>query len=142
MGRAAEEVKITEGSGNVFADLGFENPEEELAKSKLVSAISKVIDAQGLTQAKVAEAIGIDQPQVSRLLRGRTEGYSTDRLIRILNQLGQDVEIRVTEKPAGVDRVGHLIVSSEPGRGLSGHSGKYVAEEKRGYGTGKKPKGK
>lgn len=95
---------MTEGIGNVFADLGFENPEEELAKSRLVQAISEVIHAKKLTQAKVAAAIGLDQPQVSKLQRGRTGGYSTDRLIRILNQLGQDVEKSVLEASATARR--------------------------------------
>lgn len=128
MATPTEREQIIEGSGNVFADLGFENPEEELAKSKLVSAISEAIDAKGLAQAKLAEMIGIDQPQVSKLLRGRTEGYSTDRLIRILNLLGQDVEIRVRKKPASAKRPGHLVVVTP-----AAQSGMYISETKRKY---------
>lgn len=113
---------ITESSGNVFADLGFENPEGELAKAKLVQAISSAIESKGLTQTKVAQLIHLDQPQVSRLLRGQTGGYSTDRLIKILNLLGQDVEIRVKSAPTSVVRSGKVSVS-------------YVAEPKRAYKT-------
>ncbi|MFI5385485.1 MAG: helix-turn-helix domain-containing protein [Fimbriimonadales bacterium] len=131
-----EDTRIIESSGNVFADLGFENPEEELAKSRLVSAISKVMAARRLTQAKVAEAIGIDQPQVSKLLRGRTGGYSTDRLIRILNQLDQDVEIIVRQKPKNANRPALYVVTTAPvEEGKAAASGEFVQEEKKRYGN-------
>lgn len=97
--------RITPSSGNVFADLGFANPEEELAKSQLVSAVAEVIRERRLAQTKVAELIGVDQPTVSKLLRGRTEGFTCDRLMRLLNQLGQDVEISVTPKRSEEARV-------------------------------------
>jgi predicted XRE-type DNA-binding protein len=84
MARNENRERITESSGNVFADLGFENPEEELAKAKLVQAISKAIDSEALTKAEVAGVLGIGQPDLFNLLRGRTEGYSTDRLTRVL----------------------------------------------------------
>ncbi len=99
------EETITESSGNVFADLGFANPEEELAKAKLVVALSQVIAQTGLTQTKVAEILGVDQPTISKLLRGRTSGFTADRLIRLLTLLGQDVDISVTPKRLGVARV-------------------------------------
>jgi predicted XRE-type DNA-binding protein len=99
------EETITESSGNVFADLGFENPEEELAKAKLVVALSQVIAQTGLKQSKVAEVLGVDQPTISKLLRGRTSGFTTDRLMRLLNLLGQDVNISVTPKRSAVARV-------------------------------------
>lgn len=95
---AETEESITESSGNVFEDLGFENPEEELAKAKLVVALSQVIAQTGLTQTKVAEILGVDQPTISKLLRGRTSGFTSDRLMRLLNLLGQDVDISVTPK--------------------------------------------
>ena len=89
---------ITRGSGNVFADLGFENPEEELAKAKLVVALSEVIERTDLTQAKVARMLGVDQPTISKILRGRTGGFTADRLLRFLNLLDQDVTISVSPK--------------------------------------------
>jgi predicted XRE-type DNA-binding protein len=89
----------------VFADLRFANPEEELAKSKLVSALAEVIRQRGLAQTKVAELLGVDQPAVSKLLRGRTEGFTSDRLMRLLNLLDQDVDISVRPKRAEEARV-------------------------------------
>lgn len=95
--RTAE--RIIKGSGNVFADLGFANPELERLKSGLVQQIATVIERRGLTQVDAAEILGIDQPKVSALLRGRFGGYSIDRLLRFLNALDQDIELIIKDKP-------------------------------------------
>src|SRR6476469_9109555 len=92
-------AKVERGSGNVFADLGLPNADIALAKAKLVQRIRALIEARALTQAEAAGLLGIDQPKVSALVRGRVEGYSIDRLFRFLNALGQRVEISV--RPAG-----------------------------------------
>ena len=89
------ESRVIESSGNVFADLGLKNPEELLAKAELVQRISDVISERKLTQARAAKLLGIDQPKVSALLRGRLDGFSIERLFRFLNALGKDVEITV-----------------------------------------------
>jgi predicted XRE-type DNA-binding protein len=86
-------IKVEASSGNVFADLGHSRPEEALAKAELVSRISDIISRRKLTQTKASALLGIDQPKVSALLRGKLEGFSTDRLFLFLNRLGQDVEI-------------------------------------------------
>jgi predicted XRE-type DNA-binding protein len=86
-------VSIEESSGNVFADLGLNNPEELLAKAELVQRIVDIIAERKLTQVRAAKLLGIDQPKVSALLRGKLDGFSTDRLFRFLNALGRDVEI-------------------------------------------------
>ena len=79
----------------MFADLGLPHPDLALAKAELVRRIRDLIAGRKLTQAKAAELLGIDQPKVSALARGRVEGYSIDRLFRFLNALGQRVEISV-----------------------------------------------
>jgi predicted XRE-type DNA-binding protein len=86
-------VPIEQSSGNVFADLGLKNPEELLAKAELVQRIVDIIAERKLTQVRAAKLLGIDQPKVSALLRGKLDGFSTDRLFRFLNALGRDVEI-------------------------------------------------
>ncbi|HUB08065.1 MAG TPA: helix-turn-helix transcriptional regulator [Myxococcales bacterium] len=96
------------GSGNVFADLGVDAPEEALAKAELTVKISEIIEAKGLTQAAAAKVLGIDQPKVSALLRGKLTGFSTERLIKFLNALGRDVEIVVKDRPKR--QAGHLKV--------------------------------
>jgi len=92
---AKTEETIEPSSGNVFADLGLKNPEELLAKAELVQRISEILAERKLTQAGAAKLLGIDQPKVSSLLRGKLEGFSIDRLFRFLNALGRDVEISV-----------------------------------------------
>lgn len=85
-----------ESSGNVFADLGIENPEEALAKSELARQIAKLIKKKKLTQKRAAEILGIDQPKISALICGRLRSFSLERLIRFLNELGQDVSIMIS----------------------------------------------
>jgi predicted XRE-type DNA-binding protein len=85
--------KVERSSGNVFADLGLLNAEDRLAQAKLTQQICDIINARKLTQNEAAALLGIDQPKVSALMRGKLEGFSTDRLIRFLNSLGHDIEI-------------------------------------------------
>ena len=70
--------RVERGGGNVFADLGLPNPELALAKAKIVQQLRAVIAARKLTQAKAATQLGLDQPKVSALLRGRTDGFTLD----------------------------------------------------------------
>lgn len=85
-------------SGNVFADLGLDQPEELLARAKLLNEVSTLIKNSGLTQQKVAEKLGITQPKVSMLMGGRLSAFSADTLIHYLFILGCEVQIRV-KKP-------------------------------------------
>src|SRR5215216_1575119 len=90
---AERPVGIEQGSGNVFADLNLPNPDLAIAKAELVQRIRALIAERKLTQVNAAKLLGLDQPKVSALVRGRVEGYSIDRLFRFLNALGQRVEI-------------------------------------------------
>lgn len=94
-----DEIECEVSSGNVFADLGLENPEEELTKAKLVWEIELIIKKNKLTQAEAAKAMGINQPKVSALIRRKLDGFSVERLIHFLNALGQDIDIIVRPKP-------------------------------------------
>lgn len=105
-----EDDSVEVGSGNVYADLGFENPEEMLAKAHLVSEIQKAIQRKKLTQTEAAERLKLTQPKLSMLLKGHFGGYSSDRLIRFLRILGQDIDIFISEKPR--NRQAHLHVYS------------------------------
>jgi predicted XRE-type DNA-binding protein len=96
---AGAEILVTPSSGNVFADLGFAEPEEELTKAQLASHIRQIIKRRRLTQVAAASLMGIDQPKVSALLNGRLANFSSERLMRLLTTLGQDVEITVKSKP-------------------------------------------
>jgi predicted XRE-type DNA-binding protein len=91
----AKRSKITAGSGNIFADLGFENPEQHQVKAHLVMLLSKMIEAQNLTQVQAASRMGLRQPDVSKLLRGVFDGFSLERLLNFVQALGADVEIKI-----------------------------------------------
>jgi predicted XRE-type DNA-binding protein len=95
----AEEMQVHSSSGNVFADLGLPNPEELFLKAQLMAQIGTLISARQLTQSEAAGILGIDQPKVSALLRGKLSGFSTERLFRFLNALGSSVEIRIVANP-------------------------------------------
>jgi predicted XRE-type DNA-binding protein len=95
----SKKIRVESGSGNVFADLGLPNPDERLAKADLALRISEAIGARRLTQTRAARVLKIDQPKVSRLLRGQLSGFSTERLMRFLTLLGSDVEIIVKPRP-------------------------------------------
>jgi predicted XRE-type DNA-binding protein len=105
----SRKIKVEEGSGNVFADIALPNPEERLAKADLAIRVSEAIRARRLTQTQAARVLKIDQPKISRLLRGQLSGFSTERLMQFLTRLGRDVEISVKPAPHS-RRQGHLRV--------------------------------
>ena len=97
-GQHEDDLPVTPGSGNVFADLGAAEPEEELAKAQLAVHIRDAIRRRRLTQAEAARLVGLDQPKISALMNGRLTGFSSDRLLRCLTALGQDVDIVVRDR--------------------------------------------
>ncbi len=88
-------IRVKEGNGNLFADLGFVNPEREELKTRLTLQIYRLIKKRGLTQAQAGEVLGIKQPHVSSLMRGKSGAFSVERLMNFLVALGQDVQITV-----------------------------------------------
>src|SRR5579859_3750606 len=103
-------VHVTEGSGNIFADLGLPNPEQELLKAQLTLQIYAILKDSGMTQVEMAKILGVQQPQVSLLMRNRAGNFSVGRLMEFLTALRQDVEITV--RPSRKDH-GALSVVSE-----------------------------
>ena len=99
----SKKIRAKQSSGNVFADLGLPNPEQELLKARLTLQIFRIVKARGLTQAQAGEILGIKQPHVSALMRNRAGNFSVGRLMEFLNRLGQDVQITVkpTRKAQG-----------------------------------------
>ena len=89
------EARVTEGSGNVFADLGLPIPDQELIKARLTLQIYAILKSSGMTQVEMAKILGVQQPQVSLLMRNRAGNFSVGRLMEFLTALRQDVEITV-----------------------------------------------
>ena len=98
---AEKDIAIEVSNGNVFDDLGFDNVREMLIKSRIAYAIALNIEQQGLTQAEAADALGIDQPKVSYIVRGKLDGFSLSRLMRFVTLLGTDVHIVLKDHEGG-----------------------------------------
>jgi predicted XRE-type DNA-binding protein len=108
MKKKDKKVRVEEGSGNVFRDLGFPNAEREQLKADLTLQIHRLIKARHLTQAEAGEILGVRQPHVSVLMRGHSGNFSVERLMEFLTALGQNVEI--TLRPTRRKRHGELSV--------------------------------
>ena len=80
-------VRVVEGSGNVFADLGVVHPDRELIKAESALQIYRIIRQRGLSQKQVGKVLGISQPQVSVLARNRGASFSVGRLLEFLGAL-------------------------------------------------------
>ena len=101
--------KIEKGSMNVYADLGSADAEEMLVKAQLAAKISEIIKLRKLTQTQAAALLGMTQPKLSNLLRGRFRGISEAKMIECMTLLGRDVQIVV--KPVSRSRkTGHVSV--------------------------------
>lgn len=88
-----EKIEIIPSSGNVYADTGYPNPEEAMAKAELAILIADEIKRKKLTQKGAAALIGVDQPKISAIIRGQLSGFTIDRLFRFLMALGMDIII-------------------------------------------------
>lgn len=105
-------TEYKESSGNVFADLGLPNPEQELVKAELTLQIYRILKDRDLTQAEAAKLLKTTQAQVSALMRCKPVSVSVGRLMKFLTVLGQDIE--VTVRPVSNQRVGKMSVVVQP----------------------------
>lgn len=103
-GKSAMKVKVTRSSGNVFRDLGFPpNQAEHLRiRSDLLIHLQKIVAARRLKQAQAAKVLGVTQPRISDLLRGRIDLFSTDTLIDMLARFGVHVKLVVRPPRRGL----------------------------------------
>ena len=103
-------TRVIEGSGNVFADLDLPNPEQELLKAQLTLQIYTILKGSGMKQVEIAKILGVQQPQVSLLMRNRAGNFSVGRLMEFLTALRQDVEIIV--RPARKEHGALSVISA------------------------------
>ncbi len=108
MARKSDET-VTRGSGNVFADIAFDQPEEVLAKARIVETVADLLAREKMSQQEAGKLVGLTQPQISRLMRGDTREFSYERLMRVLTALGQDIEITI-RKTRNRKKFGHVLV--------------------------------
>ncbi len=88
----------TVGSGNVFQDIGCEEPDEKLAKAELAFIINRIIMEKKLTQKEAAQILGVDQPKISALKHGKLSGFSMERLFLFLGALDHHIDIVISHK--------------------------------------------
>ncbi|MFY9822960.1 MAG: helix-turn-helix transcriptional regulator [Thermoanaerobaculia bacterium] len=93
-------VRVRHSTGNVFSDLGFGEDEAESLKIRadLMIELTKLIEAQELTQAAAARLLGVTQPRVSDLMRGKIDRFSVDSLIEMIGHAGACVSVVVTRR--------------------------------------------
>jgi predicted XRE-type DNA-binding protein len=93
-------TKITRGSGNVFTDLGFDSEDAANLKlrSELMIKLRKRLESLGSTQSEWAQILGVAQPRVSDLYRGKIDRFSVDTLIAFLGKTGAEVRVTVRSK--------------------------------------------
>ncbi|SPF56108.1 Transcriptional regulator, XRE family [Candidatus Sulfopaludibacter sp. SbA4] len=91
----SKRLRVKKGSGNVFADIGIPNPEEALAKAEIARRINHMLADRKVSQVEAGKILGIPQPRVSDLARGRLGKFSLEKLIDFAKRLGNDVEIRI-----------------------------------------------
>jgi len=92
-------AKVRKSSGNIFEDLNLRDAPELQLKAELTRQVYKIVKKLKLTQSEVAELSGLRQPDVSKLVSGQYSGFSTDRLLDLLNALNYDVSIVIKPKP-------------------------------------------
>jgi predicted XRE-type DNA-binding protein len=94
-----KEIEIVRGSGNVFGDLGHPNPDLEQLRAILAARIIKVLDGRGLSVRKAHELTGVAAADFSRIRNANLGRFTVDRLMTVLNRLGQDVAVNVDFRP-------------------------------------------
>jgi predicted XRE-type DNA-binding protein len=107
--KARPDSEVHGSSGNVFADMGLPDAEERLAKAELARVIRKEIEERGITQAEAADLLGVKQPDISDLIRGKLARFSMERLERFLNALDMEIRIQVGPRPRGKQRAGITV---------------------------------
>jgi predicted XRE-type DNA-binding protein len=110
----ARRVKVEAGSSNIFADLGLPDADTHFLKAQLVSEIYRLTNERNLTQAEAGKLMGITQPEVSRMFKGRFREYSVERLMGFLTSFDRDVEIVARPRKGKSGEGGRITFSSQP----------------------------
>jgi predicted XRE-type DNA-binding protein len=92
-------IRMQRSSDNVFRDLGFADDEAEnlRVRADLMISLSKLLEERGLTQAQAAKLLGVTQPRISDLKRGKIQLFSVDSLIEMLGHAGAHVSVTVKQ---------------------------------------------
>ncbi len=105
------------GSGNFLADRGYTDPDETRVKFLMCNEIAVIVDDRNMTQAQVAEMVGIAQSHVSRIVNGNVKDYSVWRLMRVLNRLGTNITMEFSRSAHDCGQVSTRFLDPEPDDG-------------------------
>ena len=97
--------KVSYSRESAFHALGLPDADDLLLRANLMQRIGRIIESRGLTQSEAAKLLTMDQPRVSALMNGKIGKFSTDRLLKALSDLGQNVELRITPARKGKGKV-------------------------------------
>jgi len=103
--------KIIPSCGNVYEDLGLPDAGEMLVKAQLALSIDRIIKNRGLSQTKAAQIIGLSQPKLSEMLKGKFRGISEAKMLECITRLGRDVQIIINRNARPENTPGHIEVS-------------------------------
>ena len=109
--RRGRKIEMQDASENIFADLGRPDAQEHYVKAQLMFQIQQIMKARKLTQTAASKLMGIKQPDVSNMLRGRFRGYSIERILGFLQALDQDIEIVIKPK-SSTSKAARIIVKA------------------------------
>jgi predicted XRE-type DNA-binding protein len=94
-------IEVILSSGNVFADMGLENAEELLTRAKLGQTVRRILENRNLKQQEIVKLLGIKQPEVSNIMKGKYHLFSEARLFSFLNKLDKKVTIQISNYQVG-----------------------------------------
>ena len=97
----AQEPAFEKGSGNVFADLGLDDADERFTRAMLGFHVYQLLIGRKLKQREIAELLAIKQPEVSHLLNGHFNRFTTDKLLEFLRRLDRKVTIQISSHKPG-----------------------------------------
>lgn len=95
------DIDYEEGSGNVFADLEFDDADELFTRAQIGMHVFKLLKDRNLKQKEAATLLGIAQPDVSHLMNGHFSRFTTDKLLDFLRRLNYKVTIKISPHQEG-----------------------------------------
>ncbi len=99
MTKTGDDFELVYGSGNVFRDFGYPDADVQQTKALLAARIIRVLDEEGLSTRKAEARTGVSHADFTRIRNAQLSRFTIDRLMTVLNKLGQQVEVRISVHP-------------------------------------------
>ena len=99
MTKPDDDFELVHGSGNVFRDFGYPDADVQQTKALLAAQIVGILDDEGLSTRKAQEKTGIAHADFARIRNAKLDRFTIDRLMTVLNKLGQHVDVQIDVHP-------------------------------------------